>query len=251
MMLTTDLFLVTHLDDYDWVKYLIRSINLFVSGYRRLVVVLEEQDPMPEAIAELCCIGGVEVRRCRNYRGTDVQGITGQQIEKYRAWHYSNAERIVFIDSDSVFCRTVDLQIDPSINLEKPVIIARCWGSAGPATRWYENTRDILGFEPPGETMCRHPFVFPRGMLEDLWYHVGPENRLSRWLHPVEFNAMGNYALAKCPEDFSPIWIDGHVPMDPITCAVDVGDPCIHQFWSHHRATNPAVQKVLGTLGLL
>ena len=196
-MLTTDLCLVTFPGHYCGLPYLFRSIEKYVAGFRRLIVVIEDQDPVPP-LPDFAVL-----HRCRNYRGTNYWGRGGQQIEKLRAFQRTDAERIVYVDSDTVFVRPVDIQTDPCFSLEKPPVIWRTWNEAGDAICWYEPTKMVLGFEPPYETMTRFPFTFPRWFLEEYWGHVGGEDRLKIFAHPNEFNGLGNYALVKHLDHFT------------------------------------------------
>ena len=49
-MITTDIVVKTYPADYDWTPYLFRSIDKFVTGYRRIVLIIEEQFPDPDDI---------------------------------------------------------------------------------------------------------------------------------------------------------------------------------------------------------
>jgi hypothetical protein len=259
MKLSTDLFLKTYEKDYDWLPYLFRSIVHNLRGYDRLIVVIEDQENSPDDI--LCAHGPRRwsIERCRRYEGTEVAGYVGQSIEKLRAWEYSTADRVVFLDSDCVVSRPVDLGTDPAASITKPIVLWREWQEAGDANCWHDSTAELLGFEPPHETMCRHPAIFPAWMLHELWEHIGGEDALRAVLSASnmanDFNLMGNFALAKHPELFTPLHWQGPVDNHSETAGAFVGDGVppewVHQFWSHHRAEHPDVQKVLGKLGLL
>ena len=260
MKLTTDILLVTFPDDYQWLPFLFRSIAHHVTGFDRLVVVVEEGDEPPLALLQNSGVRAWEIERCRRYRGTSYPGYTGQAIEKLRAWHYTDAERVMFIDSDCVFTRPLDLQTDPHINLAKPIVWWRPWEEAGPAQCWRETTNTLLGYETDSETMCRHPFVFPGWMLHRLWEEIGGEERLRHFTRLSDFNLMGNFAN----------WLNDHVdcvtmsrwpsPPDAATNAdharlgeainVEVPGACVRQFWSRSGVT-AAVEQEMGKLGLL
>ena len=251
MKLTTDIFLITFPDDYQWLPFLFRSIARHVMGFDRLVVVVEEGDEPPLALLQNSGVRAWEIERCRRYRGTSYPGYTGQAIEKLRAWHYTDAERVMFIDSDCVFTRPLDLQTDPHINLAKPIVWWRQWNEAGPALCWKESTDQILGFSSYGETMCRHPFVFPGWMLHLLWERIGGEERLFRFPRVSDFNLMGNFAFSLedqvgYSEDMFTL---NHWPPPPPAAteadharlgeaiAVEVPGACVRQFWSRKGVT--------------
>lgn len=246
MKLTTDLFLVTYPQDYPWLEFLFRSINRYVTGFRRLVVVVEEQDLTPPMLPDFGP-SAWEIRTCRNYRGTDYPGYTGQAVEKLRAWHYTNADRIFILDSDLVFTRPVDLETDPRVNLEKPVVVYRPWEEAGEAKCWHPSTVELLG-NASHETMCCHPFIFPGWLLHRLWEVLGGEEKLlqkpprdARGIPCIsDFNLMGNYAL-RFPDAF--MAFNHHDTTFPPNF--------VHQFWSHHTVNHSEVRTKLQELGLL
>ena len=255
MKLVTDLLLVTYPQDYDWLPYLFRSIVNNVSGYYRVIVVVEERHEPPLEILREHGPRRWSIEKCRRYEGTDFPGYTGQAIEKLRAWEYSNADRVLIVDSDCVFTRPVNLETDPAASIAKPIILWRPWEEAGDANCWHNSTAELLGAQPPYETMCRHPFIFPTWMLHELWEHLGGEEQLLQHTSLSDFNLMGNFALMKYPEKFTPIrWrgpVDNHHANGTEELGEGVPPEWVHQFWSHHRAEHPDVQKILGKLGLL
>jgi hypothetical protein len=259
--LKADLFLVTYPGDHPWLPYLFFSIAKFVkqSSYRNLVIVLEKGDPKCQAIETAERELGAVVKRCQKYRGTAVPGYLGQQIEKLRAWKHTDAERIVVLDSDEVFCRPVDLQSDPAIKLERPLLIWRKWENAGKAACWRSTTREVLGWEPLGETLCRDPYVYPSAFLREAWKMLGGEKRLRGFANrPTntgvsEFNLLGNIALKHHAWMFTLMEAKGHAIVDEMTCAA--ADPrlpraCIKRFWSHYGVSDPSVQRKMKELGL-
>jgi hypothetical protein len=257
MKLTTDIFLITYPHDHPWLLFLFRSIARNVTGYRRLVVVVEEHDsqlPVVDAL-RLAGIESYEICRCRQYRGSpDCNGMTGQQIEKLRAWSYTNADRVVFVDSDHVYFKKVDLSGDsPNVRLDKPYVIYSPWHKVpehwvetpeGPKSasprKWFEPTREVLGFVPPVEAMRKPPFVYPGWFLHKLWEFVGGEERLKTFEHPNEFNCMGNYAMVEYPEHFT--FMEQCDPAMP--------EHIVHNFWSHNGVDHPLVRAELERFGL-
>jgi hypothetical protein len=212
-----DIVLKTWPNDYGWLPYLFRSMAKFATGYDNLILVIEEQFPAPEKIPE-----GAIVKRCRQYEaGGQVESIYGVAIERLRAWHYSNADVIVFVDSDCVFTRPTNLKTDPFINAEKPIVYYRTWGEVGPAICWHAPTLAALGFEPPFETMFGYPATYPRAVLVDLWNHVGGEDRLRALRNPTDLNVMGNFAIVRHPDKVAALHTS------------QMKDPCVHQFWGH------------------
>jgi hypothetical protein len=239
MKLTVDIFLVTWPGDYEWLPYLFKSIGKFVSGFRKVVIVLEGGDDPPRDALDYNAAFAWEIKRCPKYRGTSYEGRSGQALEKLRAWHYSDADRIMYIDSDCVFKRKIDLQTDKLTSIERPPVWFEPWKDVGDAKCWHKPTREILGFNPPYETMRHYPFVYPGWFLRATWEHIGGEERLRKFKDPCDYNVMGSFAIKFMPEFFNVI--DGKKP---------VKNQAIHQFWSFHGAGHPDVVAVLEKLGL-
>lgn len=254
MKLTADIFLITWPGDYQWLPYLFRSIRKYVTGFFRLVLVIEEGDEPPRQALEENADFPFIVKRCRRYRDTPYNGRSGQALEKLRAWAYTDADRVVFVDSDCIFIRPVDLQTDEDINLARPSIYSIPWALIPPyyydkpdgtkgvdyATKWREPIGRILGFDPPAEAMQRFPFVFPGWFLRCLWEHIGGEDRLLTIPETCDFNTMGNFAMAKFPEFFT------------MRAALNSPRPLtMKNFWSFSGIDHPDVKAVLREHGLL
>jgi hypothetical protein len=227
-MLTADVFVKTYPPDYDWLPTLWRSFAR-VTGYRDILVCVEEQYPAPEGLPERA-----RVVRCRRCEGLGLNPA----LERLRAHQYSDAERFVFIDSDCVWSRPVDLQTEPTINLARPVVLWRRWEEAAGAAYLRRSATATLGYQPPVETMVRYPFTYPRDVLAACWDALGGYERLDT-VESTDWDAIGCWAIDHMPDAVTPVhWHDA-------------GPACVHQFWSGHRPTHPVVQAELGRLGLL
>ena len=247
-MLTVDLIIKTYPPDYDWLVYAFRSLKR-VRGYRNVVLLLEEQYPEPPGLPTNAVIA-----RSRRYVGTDYPSDLGAAIESLHSWAYTDADRLVFFDSDCVWTRDIDIQTEPIINIEKPIVLWRAWEEGAAFLR--EPTARTLGYEPARETMCRYPFCYPRGVLKACWEFIGGEERLlglttkeereknrdkpaSYMLPPTNWDVIGNFAIDHMPSAVTPIHVS------------QMGPDCVRQFWSHYRPTHPEVQAELQRLGLL
>ena len=223
-MLSIDIVVKTFPGDYPWLPYLWRSIAKYVTGYRDLIVIIEEQyeaPPMPD---------GAKLVRCRRYEGTDCPPDRGVPIERLGAWRHSNADVLAFVDSDCVACRPLDLQTDPTINVERPIVLFTDWETSGPCQKWREPAKAALGFDPPWLTMCRYPFVFQRELMRECWDFCGGEERL-RTVPCTDWEVIGNYALVKRPDAVTALHVS------------KAGPKCAHQFWNKGGAFHPLTQE--------
>ena len=160
----------------------------------------------------------------------------GQCITKLRAWEFSDADEIGFLDSDLVFVRewTPDTLRGPSSgNLWMEI---RPWNAAPDArAAWFDITTKLLGQEPPWETMARHPFQYPTQFIRRVWGSV-INQRIHAGPHISEFNLLGNYAFLHELERFH--W----------TFPADGPPDLVKQFWSH-GGVNFEVEDELRRLG--
>ena len=248
-MLTIDIMIKSYPQDYDWLVYAFRSLSR-VTGYRNVVLLLEEQYPEPPNLPS-----NVVVARSRRYVGTDYPSDLGAVVERLRAWAYTDADRIVYVDSDCCWSRDVDLQTEPTINAERPIVLWRSWEESGGAAFLRAPAARTLRYPPKVETMCRYPFCFSRETIRACWDHTGGEERLltlttkeerdantvrpaSYLLPPTDWNVLGNFALDCMPESVTAVnWRDA-------------GPACVKQFWSWNRPTHPDVQRELRAMGL-
>jgi len=219
--------------DYDWLPYLWRSVEKYVTGFRNVVLILEQSYPLPP-LPSRCVVA----RSCDYPVGSESDH--GAVVERMRAWHYSDAERLLYVDSDCVFNGPVDFQTEQAINVERPIVLWRKWEEAGPGAVWRTPARETLGYDPSIETMVRYPFCYPRQVLRDFWNFVGGEERLSGLPSITDWCALGAYAADHHPESVT-----------LVHASVGLATPsCVRQFWSHDRADNPRVQAEMETLGL-
>ena len=240
-----DFWLMTYPNDYPWLKYLWRSIDLYVTGFRQCVLVLEEQDPAPADLPEY-----VVVKRCRNYRGTSIPGYWGQSIEGLRSHHYTNASIIWFLESDAPFTRPIDVSTDTEWPSEIPKLLFDTWDNVGPAEKWRRACQDLLQPIPaPYEMMRTHPFIYHRDVVESCWAHIQGNFDIFHYVESIhqeisQFNILNNwmYHLNSFPNAKI---------CQPLNVRDAVIPPrCMHQFWSHHGVDHPDIIAELKALGL-
>jgi hypothetical protein len=241
-----DLFCVSYIKDFPWLKFLTRSIELHVTGMRRLVLVIEKQDPEPENLPPW-----VVVKRCRDYRGSDIAGYWGQSCEGLRAHQYTDADVIWFAESDWVFVRDIDLQRDREYQARRPLILHQDWNKVGRARKWRAPTERVLAPLPvPFETMRRPPFWYPRRFIRDVWEQFGGERLFEMvrgGLELSQFNVLGSAALALNDANGGKLFAPVHASREK----AKVSAPCCVQYWSHDGVDHPGVQSDLAKLGLL
>jgi hypothetical protein len=215
--MTLDFFIVSFPRDYEWLDYCLRSIRKFVSGYRRIYVALPSSGPKPRCSLTGCTlIPEVPMR----------VGYVGQQITKMRAYRYSNADYIAFVDSDHFCKEPVDLQAEYLDN-GLPLVRCRPWAELQDPSwcRWRPLCEDALGFECPWFALELLPNVWHRDTLQSCCDQIEKLHGMSLEDYAdklsvgfSEFIALGNYALKYEPTRYvkapppSKFYFHGHAP---------------------------------------
>lgn len=185
------IFIKTWKNDLEWVNYAIKSIKKYFKGDYELVVVADED-----------CPGDFQHKVPVHHNG-----YIQQQIIKLRAHYYTQQEKILYIDSDTVFtrpCSIEDFETDGKLEM-----FMRPYHLAGKAICWQAPTRKYVGFKPTHEYMCRFPICHYRQTLVDIearypWlieHLMVLEDRAFS-----EFNFMGAFAHRMCTERYE--WVD-------------------------------------------
>ena len=244
-MRTADILVKTYPLDYEWLVYLFRSLEVHrVTGYRNVILLLEEQYPAPVGLP-----ANAVIARSKRYVGTDPSkpdkylSGRGSVMERLSAFKYTDAEVLIYVDSDFVFTRDVDLQADPGICIDKPAVWWRTWVQAGVAACWLPAAAETLGYLPKVDTMCHSPMVYPTAVLRAFWEFIGGEQRFVTLTNFTDWDALGNYAIDYHPDLVTPVYEQA---------PGSHGAPgFLRQFWSWQRANHPEVRAAMRELGLL
>jgi hypothetical protein len=155
-----DIVIKTRPHDYDWLEWCLKSIGTNCFEFNGLILINDIPSiEHPELFIPL-----------RNkHIGVPLKepGYLWQQRCKLYADQYSDAEYILFQDSDTIFTRPVT----PSnfIKDGKPVWLYSPLDKARPDQHaWIPVMEKFLGKKPEHEFMRRHPFIVPRWAFEEL-----------------------------------------------------------------------------------
>jgi hypothetical protein len=184
--MTTDIFIRTYYKDIPWLEYCIKSIKKFVSGYRQIVIVIPEGQKN-----SLDAISGCRIETCPVYSNDYI----GQQLTKMKAITYTDADKIMFADSDLIWQEAFD--VNQYMYYGKPVVLKESFEN------FKEKYPDVyqrkvwlskyLGYEVKYEYMRRHPFLFERKLLTVT--NILADRGLPEDVSGMsEFNIMGSLA---------------------------------------------------------
>lgn len=97
-----DIVIRSYHRDVSWLSLVLRSIELFVTGHRRVIVVAPRSShPRMNPPA----LDGASLLECPDYRNDYL----GQQVTKLHADQYTDADIILHVDSDQIFVAACDL----------------------------------------------------------------------------------------------------------------------------------------------
>ena len=91
--MNVDIFIRTYEKDLEWLKYALKSIHLHVTGYRNIVITIPNASLLSGCSVEKV----IQVKDLKD-------GYLGQQLTKMTANLYTDADAIVFWDSDVIAC---------------------------------------------------------------------------------------------------------------------------------------------------
>jgi hypothetical protein len=182
-----DIFIKSYAKDFDFLKYCLKSIAKYVTGYRKICIAIPDHD---------CQIYIQEFGE--NFEGLPINvfyqkeygsGYLYQQFVKMTAYKYTDAEYIMFVDSDCMFYASVDIAPRPE---EKILRLFLPYGIEVYRDKWKLPTEKWIGCAVANEYMCGHPFLYLRNTLVKL--HASRPN-LEREIMEAdefsEFNALG------------------------------------------------------------
>lgn len=190
--MTTDIFIRTYSGDIRWLSYCLKSIHKFGAGFRDVIVTIPQ-----DQVKILQHLTKEKVYTSPLYHDDYI----GQQITKLRACEYTDADFILYVDSDCVF--TEPFSPEDYIRDGKPVIVRENYERLKEHNDAYARkhiTGTYLGFEVEFEYMRRHPFIYHRDDVKKTGEQIGKLEKSSsdRLMTPhltgmSEFNILGAF----------------------------------------------------------
>lgn len=194
-----DIFIRTYSGDLEWLKYCLRSINKFATGFNEVIICIPQNH---KHLIDSWNLTKERIITCKDYGAKDY---LGQQISKLFAWKESDADAILFMDSDCIFIKSVTPE--SYFKDGKPIIYKTDYSKVGDAICWKKVTEKFACFPLQFEYMRQMPLVYWRETLYNVcgwqgqWHPIlaeqgqfeqrilkQPGNQFS------EFNLIGAYA---------------------------------------------------------
>jgi hypothetical protein len=182
--MTCDVFIRSYRNDFQWLKYCLRSCEKHLSGFNRIHIAIPADD--------------IRIYQPHSHEVVHIvdnwsDDYIGQQYTKLCADMFCYSDFILHVDSDCIFTSPTSPQ-DFMFN-EKAVILHE----DGVETPWVPIVARTMGFNMESEYMRRLPMIYPRwiyagfrefiekqhGMKLKEWMKIQPFHEFS------EFNCLG------------------------------------------------------------
>lgn len=216
--MTCDIVIRSYEGDFDWLTYSLRSIARFATGFRRVVVIVPDGQVPPTGTNET--VFHVKER---------MEGYMHQQLSKLHADAFSDADYLLFQDSDTIFTRPITPRdvITQGGKVHWLYTPRASMGSG--ADTWRKETEKAMLQPVEHEFMRRHPFCVPRWALEGLraWFWRAHGQSLESYIAEQqdrqfsEWNVLGAW-----------LWLHHHSRANWINTDVELGVPFVIQHYS-------------------
>lgn len=189
-MKSISIFIKTYANDFKLLVYSLQSLKKYVTGYDSLIILVPKKDALQfiAQIEEHCPVGTV-IYPVDEYGN----GYLYQQVCKLQAHKYTDADFIMFGDSDLIYDHPINLQ--DFVADDKPEILYTPWDKVGQAICWKKPTEEFMGEAVEWEHMRRNCLIYHRSTLVAISeYFPNLEHYIMNSGSFSEFNCLGAYA---------------------------------------------------------
>lgn len=204
---------VTFARDLDWLRFSLRSVRKYASGFSGITIVVPTWDldkflPFEKEFSTSDC--PVFVKSFQEYPGKGF--VHHLAMACYADVSNPSATHILHMDPDCLF--TAPVTPDDYFVDGKPVLLIEPYEAFRTKHtgryHWKSVTEMALKFDCPYETMCRHPAVHDRTIYERLRTHMERVHQTpfldfvlkQKNTFPMgfgEYNTLGAFVLQDCP----------------------------------------------------
>lgn len=161
-----DILIVSCAKHFPWLRFCLRSIERFASGFRQVKVLIpnEDLDAINPVLAEACNYKGIPIR-VQMYDDWPGKGFLRHEHVIMCSDEFTDADFVCHVDSDCMFTEPVS-PADYFVN-EKPVLVHASFHwlvtkQQANLSMWQVAVEKAVGWVPTQETMRRHPAVHYR-----------------------------------------------------------------------------------------
>lgn len=225
-MKTVDVYYKSYAKDFSLLKYSLMSLQKNVIGYNTIYLTIPNTDVDEYSKIVFPFVGdNIHISLTEESK---LNGYLYQQVCKINAWKNSDADFILFSDSDCIFNRTIDLQ--DYIQGGKPEILYTDYNKVENAIIWKDPTEKFLGDPVEFEYMRRNALIYHRSTLENI---AKQYPNLKKYIMESEqfseFNAIGAWIAKNEPNKYNLVNTDNW----------EYTPPKAEQLWSWSEKDNP------------
>lgn len=222
-----DIFIKSYQKDFKMLNYCLKSIEKHVTGYNKIVIVIPKKD-LHEYNKTIDTMMPIDLQLVNEYGN----GYLYQQYCKMIAHRYCESKFIMFVDSDCIFHKPID--ITTLIKNDKPEILYTHYSKVGDAICWKEPTEKFINDTVHFEYMRRLPLIYHRETLEKInALYPNLESLILNSNAFSEFNALGSWAHRYHSDKYRFENTDNWQYVEPINI----------QLWSHCRNNSSELEK--------
>lgn len=232
-----DIFIRTYDKDLKWLKYCLRSIYKFGIGYRNIIICIPESQVH---LLEGWNLTNEKIVTCPDYK----DDYLGQQIEKIYSWQHSDADIIMFVDSDLIFHTKLD--VNEYLKGDQIQSYKTDYSKVEGAICWKPITEKAIGQKLQYEYMRRHCFLYYRdtliGCIEEFKRRTGKE--LSDY---IKSQALRQFSEFNYVSAYADLIKDNRYNFQD-TETIKMPDLKLKQYWSWSNLTNEELNEIEGLL---
>jgi len=203
-----DIFIRTYKRDFPLLKCALYSILKYVTSFRTIVITVRNKEYI-ELINTLK-IERFFINNINKFKIISVQNFNdnmdyfGQQITKLHADIYTNAEYIMFVDSDCVFYDNFDIQKELFDKDEKVILLTEKWENLPKIYHVWKTFLQVCDFKTEFEFMRRMPLIYPSKIFKNLRDYISAKYKIKFIYACLQiYNSTNNYLPNKYFSEFN------------------------------------------------
>lgn len=224
-----DLIIRSYHADFEFLTYCLKSIARFATGFRRVVVIVPHGQRPPTGSNETVF-----------YVHEYGEGYMAQQSDKLHADAFSDADFLLYMDSDTVFTRPITPR-DVTLYGKATWLYTPRASMGQYGTVWKLETEKALRRPVEHEFMRRHPLCVPRWALEGM----------RAWFWREHGQSLEHYIISQPGRQFSEwnclgawLWFHHRDRIEWINTDEKMGVPFVEQYYSWDGLTADVRRKL-------
>lgn len=226
-----DIFIKSYHADFKWLDYCVKSIDKFVKNVNKIIIVIPKKD---SRYFNINLSPKFELHKKREVG----KGYLFQQYVKLTAHHYSDADYIMFVDSDCIFLRETDL-VDLVKDGKSRMLMTKyseILELKDQCYVWKAPTEKVFNTEVEYEFMRSSFLIYKRSTLQNFekWFPYDLLTYIISQEHFSEYNVLGAFAYFFERDQYN--FVDTQDWTDE--------NPFGRQYWSYSGLTNSEREEI-------